>query len=234
MKTKPSIKLKYLLIGAVLGGGIANMGSTLANSPTTVIADWVKFKFDGVQTPLPEDYTVLIHKDRTYVPARFVAEKLGADVEWDEKNHTVAITSPEKDVQDPSKPDESVKYNPVPDAQTLDGVRVEVYSVSKGEPTTKFYLKIKNTTELPIQLLQAKTYFTSEGNTYTHAKIGDDYKIDSIDNSWYADIREDDTQEGFVAVPSTPKNVNRGTLYLTLLQNDQTQKEISFKFDIQF
>lgn len=34
----------------------------------------------------------IIIDNRTYVPIRFVAEKLGADVEWPEKEQTVIIT----------------------------------------------------------------------------------------------------------------------------------------------
>ena len=33
-----------------------------------------------------------IINDRTYVPIRFVAEELGADVQWNEETKTVTIT----------------------------------------------------------------------------------------------------------------------------------------------
>ena len=38
------------------------------------------------------DTAAFIENDRTYTPARFVAEKLGASVTWDEGNRRVTIT----------------------------------------------------------------------------------------------------------------------------------------------
>lgn len=44
------------------------------------------------------DAAPIIVDDRTLVPVRFISEKLGYSVEWDEKNKTVYITSPEPEM----------------------------------------------------------------------------------------------------------------------------------------
>ena len=44
---------------------------------------------NGVQTAM--DTAAEIHDDRTMVPLRFVAEHMGADVDWDGETHTVIL-----------------------------------------------------------------------------------------------------------------------------------------------
>ena len=38
------------------------------------------------------DSPAFVENDRTYLPLRFVAEKLGADVQWDDATQTITIT----------------------------------------------------------------------------------------------------------------------------------------------
>ena len=42
------------------------------------------------------DSPAFIRNDRTYTPVRFIAEQLGADVNWDENERNVIITLPDK------------------------------------------------------------------------------------------------------------------------------------------
>ncbi|WP_018130744.1 copper amine oxidase N-terminal domain-containing protein [Effusibacillus pohliae] len=74
-------KHKQLIAGLVMGGVIASAGAAFADGPVHFVN--FKFKFDGVEKSLPEGFTVLEYNGRTYVPARFVAENLGAKVDWD-------------------------------------------------------------------------------------------------------------------------------------------------------
>lgn len=82
-------KFKQLVTGVVIGGVLASTGVVFASGQVNFVN--YEFKFNGVQKPVPEGYTVLEYQDRTYVPARFVAENMGGTVEWDENSKTVII-----------------------------------------------------------------------------------------------------------------------------------------------
>lgn len=90
------MKYKQLVIGVLLGSMITGAGAAAASQSTTVSAflkDGVLFKFNGKEKKLEDGYSVLNYKNATYVPARFVAEELGATVTWDNKTQTISINS---------------------------------------------------------------------------------------------------------------------------------------------
>nr|WP_281378785.1 copper amine oxidase N-terminal domain-containing protein [Paenibacillus phyllosphaerae] len=75
---------------------LTGAGAVAASESTAVTAflmNAVKFKFDGEEKKLDSGYSVLSYKNATYVPARFVAEQLGAKVVWDSKTQSILIDS---------------------------------------------------------------------------------------------------------------------------------------------
>ena len=62
-----------------------------------VINQAIKFKFDGEAfVPKEADGTILYpltYKDRTYIPARFIMERAGIEVTWDEATQTVGFNT---------------------------------------------------------------------------------------------------------------------------------------------
>lgn len=87
--------LTVMILGSILTSTtIVSAGS---NQVTVNDASYVRFMFNGIEKSVPEGYTVLMYQDRTYVPARFVAENLGANVGWDGNTQTVIIDSPPKE-----------------------------------------------------------------------------------------------------------------------------------------
>lgn len=99
-------KYKQLLIGIVIGSVVSTAGAVLAvsNSVTALLEDHIKFIFNGVQKQVPDGYAVLNYEGRTYVPTRFIAEQMGADVDWDAKKETVIIKSKDKITSAPAQP----------------------------------------------------------------------------------------------------------------------------------
>jgi Copper amine oxidase N-terminal domain. len=90
------MKYKQLVIGVLLGSMITGAGAAAASQSTTITAflkDGILFKFNGEEKKLEDGYSVLNYKNSTYVPARFVAEELGATVTWDNKTQTISINS---------------------------------------------------------------------------------------------------------------------------------------------
>ncbi|ARU62766.1 hypothetical protein CBW65_18670 [Tumebacillus avium] len=86
-------RYKQLFAGILIGSVIAGVSVASADQSITAYLSPIKFTFDGKTKALPEGYAVLTYKDRTYVPARFVAEELGAKVDWINSTQTVAITT---------------------------------------------------------------------------------------------------------------------------------------------
>lgn len=220
------LKYRQLLLGMIIGGIVATGSTALAGTGGVAsLAEWVKFKFDGQEKTLPEGYSVLIYQDRTYIPARFVAEELGAKVEWDDKSKTVLITAPKKDST-------TTTFESLPVVKTVDGVRMELYSMRSEDKFTQFFLKIKNTTTKRMQLDQGKTKFVTSDETFKHEDLADVHNIFfKADQAWYNDILEDQTREGFVMLPKLSKDIKEGTLHLKLIQNDGSQIETDVKFD---
>lgn len=223
-------KYKQLLAGMLIGGVVASSGTVLAKTEiSAVVADWIKFKFDGKEQLVPEGYTTLIYEGRTYVPARFIAEQLGAEVGWDEKTYTVSVTKPVTPIET-KQPLPQIEYEKLPVSETKNGVRVEIYEVLPKENSTYFYLRVKNTSETPMQFDQSATIFESENIKYKNTAV--EGVLNPKDNTWYNDIHEDQTSEGFVLVPEIPGDVRQGTIHLKVIQNDRNQKEIPFTFDL--
>lgn len=89
-------KNKLLIAGIIIGCLCAVPVGVLANASSFVSAfldGTVTFQFDGQEQALPEGYTVLNYENHTYVPARFVAERLGASVVWDGANRVVRVNA---------------------------------------------------------------------------------------------------------------------------------------------
>jgi hypothetical protein len=89
-------KNKLLIAGIIIGCLCALPAGVLANATGFVSAfldGAVTFQFDGKEQALPEGYTVLNYENHTYVPARFVAERLGASVVWDGTHKVVRINT---------------------------------------------------------------------------------------------------------------------------------------------
>lgn len=83
------------MVSAVLLCSAVNAAASELKSFITVINNKAAgFMFNGVEKPLPSDMTVLLHNDRVYVPARFVAEELGATVDWNSSREMVIIWGP--------------------------------------------------------------------------------------------------------------------------------------------
>lgn len=86
---KLAIAVLIILLSSISVGVL----SAAPVSVSVLVADYITFIFDGRSQPLPEGYTVLMHENRSYVPARFVAEQLGANVTWDGNTRTIRIAS---------------------------------------------------------------------------------------------------------------------------------------------
>ena len=240
-------KFKYFISGVLIGSIFVGGVSAFANPEIPKsITKWVKLKVNGITT---NENSAFVYDNKTYVPVRFISEQLGAEVGWDKYSSTVSINKPipEQDENNPPviepevKPEDStpkpstpaVEYKKLPQSSLVGGANIEVYSISHRNNHTYVYLKIKNTAKNPVQLISNEAYLETSDGTYKQANVApEDYF--RFDQTWYNDIREDETREGYILLPSIPKNINQGTLHLKVLQNDGSKNERESSVNIEW
>ncbi|PWK16290.1 copper amine oxidase N-terminal domain-containing protein [Tumebacillus permanentifrigoris] len=84
--------MKKVLVAFVAGMVVATAGAAFAdNQIAALFTTSVKFKVNG--SDKTNSLGTILYKDRTYVPARFVGEALGAEVGWDGEHNTVILNN---------------------------------------------------------------------------------------------------------------------------------------------
>ncbi|QUH25243.1 copper amine oxidase N-terminal domain-containing protein [Serpentinicella alkaliphila] len=97
-----------LLVAVMLATGVAYASGKKVEASVSSI----KYFFNGVEKA-PVGSHILIHDNTTYVPLRFVAETLGANVEYDKNTNSVYITDksqPQAQAQVQTKAPATVSY----------------------------------------------------------------------------------------------------------------------------
>lgn len=85
--------MKKIVIGMVLGAGLTLSTAVYASEAIQAIKYQVSFLFNGVSKQLDGDeYTVLNYNGHAYVPIRFVAESMRAQVAYNETEQQISIT----------------------------------------------------------------------------------------------------------------------------------------------
>ncbi len=92
-KTKAKL-FTSVLVGTLLLSGVVQ-GNSLITNVTSTINEQITMKWNGERFTPKEDNGEAVHplvfKGRTYLPIRFVAEKAGVNVEWDNTTKTVVF-----------------------------------------------------------------------------------------------------------------------------------------------
>jgi Copper amine oxidase N-terminal domain len=213
-------KYKQLIAGIVIGSVVAGSGATYAALNATIVN--YKFKFDGVSKSVPAGYSVLNYQGRTYVPARFVAENLGATVGWDGSTQTVLFTSAgNSPVDTPQK---------LPVNETSNGVTVSVKAVDVLSDRTVFHLTVTNNGTVPVSFADILSHEVVNGTQYNHTNSFDDPSL--FDQTWNNQIEPGASQSGFVALPAISSGATSVKLYTEVQQNGGNYGVIDQTFNI--
>lgn len=241
-----SMKIRYLILGIVIGAAIMSSALVFANTPISAwVANNIGLYFNNQFTELPQGYDVILYNGRAYTPARFVAEELGAEVIWDEVTSSIFIQyeeeqeeeetpeipddeSEEEKTEEPSKPISS--YRKLPYGQISHEAYITVTGVDIQNNQTTLYLEIEGRRDVPIQLKQGASKLIVGDESYKT----DDLKsaIDVIDTRWYHDIREEDRVSGWIKFPAIDKETEYLSLYIETFRNDGSNETTEFEFDI--
>lgn len=239
---------KQFVAGVIVGGVLLSGGNVLANKvDLPSIMNWAKYKINGEEKALPSGYTTLNYNGHTYVPTRFIAEQLGADVKWDDQTKTVSIDKPVNNTENEEvgNQDESnntveecpkqdtTRYEELPVSKMINGVRVEIDSIENDQNYTKLYVVVKNTNETLVQLNQGTASFKSELDTYANKDINGGV-LYWKDTTWFKDIGEDQDSKGYIMLPPIPKDERQGKFYVEVYENGLNQKVTPYEFNIKW
>jgi hypothetical protein len=179
--------MKKFILGFLAGAILMCAIPTLAaNNMVQALFNGVKVNVNGEQIQFKSGEEPAMINDRTYVPAKYVAEALGAKVNWDGKNNTVNIDKTEgKTITEPDKPSTDISK---PTSWTK-------------KPTTADINKMVNSSDTPIIPTTSKDDPQPYDNSDRHININGEYK--SIDEK---------TSDGF-HVYQYKKNPQKFVLY---------------------
>lgn len=226
MKRK-SLLTVGISLGIVLTLSIQVFAAPAIEKIQAYVNNQFTFEFDGVEKKLSEDYEIIVYKDRSYVPVRFVAENLGAKVDWNDETKKISITSQKNDSNKPAD-DDSIEYNyrVLPQTKDLLGYRVSLLTYSKEGQNLgdRLYLSIANDSDAAIRIDQMATKVIAGGKTYTMK--GSD-AVD-FDTRLYNDINKDQYVEGYLRLPKELKDEKNLHVEITIssTSNQESKSQI--------
>lgn len=244
-------KFKYLIIGVIIG--------TTIMSITTIFAavEWVKayqvdnvsFRFGEVFKAVPEDQPTLIYNDRTYVSARFVAENLGAKVEWNEVARVVTFTPPEPVVEEKivyveveketenkagvEEKETDVTYTNLPVSKNTQSAQLTIENIFKYTEHTRVTLEMKNTSQsYQTKIKYFNITMNVDGVEYTTRDAPDDATDENMMDVW----SPEEKRTGYITFPKIPENAKNATLKLSIVRLDDKPEDpevVEFNFKVQ-
>ena len=220
-------KSRVLAVGVALGMVFAMGAQAFAGPVIEKVQAYVNhemsFEFDGEKAVLPDGYEVLVYEGRSYVPARFVAEKLGAEVDWKEETKVISITAKEQEPATPTgpaittKPGISYEYKSLPLTKENTTCSLEAYMYTKSDDGDRIWFRLKNKESDPIRLDQMKTVILADGKAYDM----EDTNILTIDTKWYNSIQKDDSIEGYIQLPIKTGSPEKLHLEMQVVVNER-------------
>ncbi|MDF2684634.1 MAG: copper amine oxidase-like protein [Brevibacillus sp.] len=94
--------MKKFVWGLVCGVALASSSVALASNSIQAFLFPVQFEINDNTVSMPNDYKVLQVDGRAYVPIRFVADNLGATIDYDSSTKKIMIKNQKLDLVDPN------------------------------------------------------------------------------------------------------------------------------------
>ncbi|RKD22009.1 Copper amine oxidase N-terminal domain-containing protein [Caminicella sporogenes DSM 14501] len=243
---KRTKKYSYFMIGMIVGILISIAGVAFADGFSQVrvwLAGDLTFKFNGMKKRLPYGQTSLIYKDRVYVPARFIAENIGAKVKWIAESRTIEINynereSVKKEEKEEITSDKSVEdnvkknddYDKLPITQKFDEAYITITGLHFDKDMLRIYLKVENKGDVPIQIDQIATKMIVDDKEYFQDDLTN--VLFPYDRIWFNDIKKDDEIKGEIKMPPIDKDTKKLSVFIKVRENNLSKKEKVIRYDI--
>lgn len=231
-------KVALSLISIILLSTVVSIANPISIS--AFINPEFRYNFDGMNKDLPQEYESIIYNNRSYVPARFVAENLGAEVQFNSNNKTIYFVSKEgkatsdlenyiskiemleKKVNDlerqleEAKKVSQVNYSKLPLTQNLRDYSVTVQDlfIDQSSRFSKLYVSVENTDRFNfINLSPLRTTIIHNGREYTASTIDTDLNL-------FQAISRNNRIQGGITFEDLPKDMNEFIIKVTIIENE--------------
>jgi hypothetical protein len=95
------MKMKKFILGTVFGIVISASTVAYATDSIQTLLFPAKFEFNGKNAEVGDEYKVLNYNGHAYVPIRFVAENIGAAIDYDPETEKIYVKNGNLDITDP-------------------------------------------------------------------------------------------------------------------------------------
>lgn len=190
--SKKRILTLGITMGLFLSMGIQAFAGSALEKIEAYINNAITFTINGEDKELPEDYEILTYNNRTYVPIRFIAETLGAKVDWNERTKNITITG--RNTSEIPKYD----YRELPLYRENSHFKMSVIMFTEDEHGRKFNITLENKEDDPIQLDQLQTIVEVDGIEYPMKNASTLW----LDQRWFNDIDKEELVEGYIRLPN--------------------------------
>lgn len=188
-----------IIIGVLTTVSITVVGISLATPRVEAWLqdDQVSIIVDGRTLDLPVGSHILNFNSRVHVPARFIAESLGATVHWDEVSQSVIIVSPdpeviEREVQVPVEVQAPAQnaapryhYSPLPVRRVIQDVSLNITSMEFFLSQTEVIMDLEVRSQWPIMFLRDQTFLEFRGVRYAIEYDFDRIFVNSLPGNRY-------------------------------------------------
>lgn len=178
------MKFRNFIAGFIIGAvSMTTVGVMAANQIVNAYLVDYTIKVDDEVLDMDDEYKILNYNDRTYTPARVIAEALGGTVDFDEDTNTVEITSPEPEVIETIV---EVEKEPEPDYAPIIESALDVrFIVSEAEimgSNAVITMDVKNYNDRGIAMVKRSgIYLVDEEGKETKAISGGEELFNSLD-----------------------------------------------------
>ncbi len=169
----------YVLTGFVVGLLTASMVTAMAAGRlvTVAVSDNVKVVFDGFEEKLPAGMEVLNYGDYNYFPLRYIAENLGAKVEYNYELGQIEVKSPEPkvvevEVEKIVEVTSKKPYYTLPQKLEKDGLEIQLQRIDPYQRQIAFTLDVKDDV---IAILKYKDCYIETDTEKKIPTVSDDY-----------------------------------------------------------
>lgn len=254
-------KKRYFALGMALGMALTAGAQVYAADTVNTVIAYLKNNFSITYDGKVQDkkgYDLLVYKDRSYMPVRYLSEMLGCNVKWDEANKSITI-EPSKDASKETPASntdansgkakdnkvsaiDTTGFGTLP--QSVETVDYKITATFLGVEPNKdnpegrcLYIRLLNkSNNKNMRLDQGSTVFDINGVKSKYQTTDSDL----FDARWFTeiaygkDIEKDRNElEGYIRLPKTVKANDLVTVTTNITVDGQTAPiPVTFKLDM--
>jgi hypothetical protein len=167
------IDIKSCVVGLIVGAIImVSIPSFAANKSIQAFYNNIKLSINGIDVKFADGEEPFIVNGRTYVPAKYVAEGLGAKVSWNETDNTVVIVDKTVGINSETKNTLDTKNGEVKDTNT----NLKDYTVPEIDHSKEYF----NVTVIEDNEVQVTTYGKYNAIIYNNSTYVNGADLDKI------------------------------------------------------